>query len=101
MNKQILKNYITLLTANNFQIKPYFDVLGDDLPIYETIYNTEQFIAELLDISEDIQNIIREYVAWVIYGDEIFLVCDEDGNKILTLDGIADYVIRLMEAINE
>lgn len=78
--------------------KPYYDLLGDTLEIYEAVWDTEQFIADWLGIPEDIMDyVIREYVSWVQYGHDFFVVRDEDENPITSVAALVDYICRLLE----
>ena len=90
--KDILKEYIQLLTQNHKDMTPYYNLLGD-ISLYDTITETEMFISRLLNIREDIQN-------YVIY--EWAMDCkvlDENDNPIETLDELVNFILRLEKEI--
>lgn len=88
--RYILKEYIKLLTQNNKDIEPYYNLLGD-ISLYDTIYETEMFIARLLNIREDIKDYVID--EWAIE----HIVLDENNNPIETLDELVDFILRLEE----
>ena len=88
--RYVLKEYIKLLTQNNKDILPYYNLLGD-ISLYDTIYETEMFIARLLNIREDIKDYVID--EWVIE----HIVLDENNNPIETLDELVDFILRLEE----
>lgn len=51
--KEMIREYIMLLQKNNKEVEPYYKLLGDSLTIYDTLYNTERYIAKLLHISTE------------------------------------------------
>ena len=72
--------------------------MNEEATIYEAVWETEQFIADWLGIPEDIMDyVIREYVAWIEYGSDCFIVYDEDENPITSTAALADYICRLLE----
>jgi len=48
--REQIRDFILLLQKNDREIQPYYDLLGD-LSIYDTIYETEIYIAKLLHIN--------------------------------------------------
>ena len=88
--RYVLKEYIKLLTQNNKDIEPYYNLLGD-ISLYDTIYETEMFIARLLNIREDIKDYVID--EWAIE----HIVLDENNNPIETLDELVDFILRLEE----
>lgn len=88
--RYLLKEYIKLLTQNNKDIEPYYNLLGD-ISLYDTIYETEMFIARLLNIREDIKDYVID--EWAIE----HIVLDENNNPIETLDELVDFILRLEE----
>lgn len=88
--RYVLKEYIKLLTQNNKDIEPYYNLLGD-ISLYDTIYETEMFIARLLNIREDIKDYVID--EWAIE----HIVLDENNNPIETLDELVDFILKLEE----
>lgn len=101
MIKENLKDYILMVIQNQKIQEPYYSLLGDSVPLYDAIWNTEELMAKQLGIPEDIQSyFVREFVYWFTHQESIFAIYDEFGNQITTIDELVDYIVKVMEDKN-
>ncbi len=97
MNKEIIREYVGLLMQNASVIRQYQSLIGDDLPIYDVIYNTEQFAAKALGIPEDEIDTIYEIVLTWVYNT--FPVFDENEDEIKDINELINYIYRIIGGI--
>lgn len=101
MNKERLVEYINFRIEQEKQLKPYEDLLGEDLPIYRMIYDANAIAEKLMGINEDMNWYINEYaITKARYG----YVPSPDGyeywNKdVRSVEDLAEYLefLKVME----
>ena len=92
MRKQLLTEYIELRVQQHAEETPYFDLLGCELSIFDTIDKANKFINRLLGLDEYAESLISDFVWWN-GSSEIFAIYDED-RLIETPAELADYIIK-------
>lgn len=78
-------------------MKPYYDLLGDDLEIYEAVWATEQALRRAYNIPEWVDDeVIRSYTYWVVNCPTCphMMVRDGSGNPIWAIDALIDYIFE-------
>ena len=87
IDKTKIIEYIDMLVLNRKKEKPYYDLCGGEMLLYDIIWDTEVFAGKALGIPEDtITQFIMDY-AWNGY---IIL----DGKLLMTSEEIADCIIK-------
>lgn len=88
--REQIKDFILLLQKSEREVKPYYDLLGDSLSIYETLYETQTYAAKLLHISDD-----GEYSDWdFIYDFAIFGYVNFEGEKVEDIERFLDLYLQ-------
>lgn len=88
-DRETLVKYIQLCQQNKKDIEPYQRLI-DDMTLFGTIDHCEEFIAELLGIPADIQ----ELIGWYVFEG---YVIDENNHFYENINEFADYIHRLLE----
>ena len=87
--KEKLIDYFNLLLQNRREEDPYYQLLGDSLSIYETIWNTEMFIGKLLGIPEEWIETVMEYS----YSGSVCI----NGEIITDVEEFTNIILEVME----
>jgi hypothetical protein len=64
--RELMIEYVNLRIQQKNETDPYYELLGDSLTLYDTIYKADSFICKLLDIDEFTdETLIGDFTYWI------------------------------------